>query len=179
LSAGRDISFLISIARELSRARPTCTLAIAGEGSALHDVKSSCSTERLTNVRFVGALPQADYHRLLARAATGLVVTSASVDSPSFPSKTLDYLAAAIPVLALVNERTDYGDLIAEQWRCGLTAPLGNVDAACQAIIRCLDDHRTKNEMGTRGRAVLERDLTSDHVAGIIVNSATVWRTGR
>jgi glycosyltransferase involved in cell wall biosynthesis len=168
LTAGRDISFLVSIASELARTRPTCKIVIAGSGTGLDAARRACTSENVANVEFLGALAQGDYHRLLTQASAGLVVTSATVDSPSLPSKTLDYLAARLPVLALVNEATDFGDLIEREWRCGVAAPVGDVGAACNAVVRCLDDHRSGNSMGRRGRTVLEHDLTSDHVARTI-----------
>jgi teichuronic acid biosynthesis glycosyltransferase TuaH len=122
------------------------TLRIIGPRSPRWDPPGFAHLISRTNVGWLGERPFADLPRLLAGASVGLVpYTHSAFNEGSFPLKTLEYLAAGLPVVAT--------DLPAIRW---LSAPDVHVadDAALFAkTARALLDASTGEVAQTRERA--------------------------
>ena len=122
------------------------TLRIIGPRSARWDPPGFADLLARANVEWLGERPFADLPRLLAGAGVGLVpYTHSAFNEASFPLKTLEYLAAGLPVVAT--------DLPAIRW---LDAPDVHVadDAALFAkTVRALLDATPDERDGTRERA--------------------------
>ena len=73
----------------------------------------------------MSAIPRADYLSLLGACDCGIVATQRDTGVPTFPSKTLDYFRAGIPVVASVESSTDFG-LFLEQRKAGVRIEAGD-----------------------------------------------------
>lgn len=66
------------------------------------------------NVFYLPGVPRDDYLAAVAACDVGLVATVPGVSSFSFPTKTIDYLRAGLPVVAAVEPGSDYLDILLE-----------------------------------------------------------------
>jgi len=66
--------------------------------------------------------PRKEYMRLLKDAGLEVVFTSGRVSLPAFPSKAVGYFRAAAPVVAYVEDATDFGSILDEEIRGGWSA---------------------------------------------------------
>lgn len=92
----KRVDVLIDAFVRLLRERPTARLFIAGEGPDQARLHGQVVTQRVDRVRFLGLLPKADVHRLLAGA--DLLVLPSRFEG--FPMVALEALAYGVPVVA-------------------------------------------------------------------------------
>lgn len=160
LTRDRGIETIYETGRLLRARFAGLTIAIAGSldwaGVSPTIPREEAAWQRDAGVRFLGLLPQREIPGLLARAAAGWVPFLPTPNNiRSTPNKLLEYMAAALPVVA-----SDFGYLraIVSGAGCGLLAC--PADAASQAaqIAWLLDHPHEARAMGERGRrAVLDR----------------------
>ncbi len=72
--------------------------------------------KHLTNIRFMDFMPQKDYLNLTKSVDLGLVSINEDYCVPTCPSKAVSYMAAGVPVFAMINPGSDYGQIIED---CG------------------------------------------------------------
>jgi glycosyltransferase involved in cell wall biosynthesis len=109
------------------------------------------------HVVLTGWLPREEALRRMADADVGVVTFPEHfVFRISSPTKTVEYMALGIPVVAGNNPD---GEELVQQSGAGLTAPR-DPDAFAAAVARILDDPALAREMGERGRTFIheERD---------------------
>lgn len=68
--------------------------------------------KQLDNIKFVDFMPQADYLNVVRSVDLGLVSINENYAVPTCPSKAVSYMSMGIPVLAMINPGSDYGDVI-------------------------------------------------------------------
>ena len=92
--------------------------------------------EARDNVLWRPAMSREAYLRLLGACDVGMVATVPGVSSFSFPSKTLDYLRAGLPVVAAVEPGSDFAALL-ERHGVGRSVAFGDASgflAAAEAL---------------------------------------------
>jgi glycosyltransferase involved in cell wall biosynthesis len=121
---GRGLDEVIAAAEICGRMGNEFCMVFAGQGP-LQSVIDAAALRDLIDVRVINKLPRTEYLKLLSACDVGIVCTL-RVAVPTFPSKSLDYLQVGLPILASVDQRTDFGDFI-ESNEIGLQAPAGDV----------------------------------------------------
>jgi glycosyltransferase involved in cell wall biosynthesis len=109
-------------------------------------------------VRFLGLIPQRDLPALLGRAAVGWIPFLATPNNiRSTPNKLLEYMAAALPVVA-----SDFGYMgaIIREAACGLLAAAADPHAHAEQIASLLERPDQARAMGERGRAAVLQHYT-------------------
>ena len=119
---------------EFAREYPKATLAIAGEGPQLDELRALVRKFGIENrVEFTGFLPQQELRALYARAHFFLhpSETAADGDQEGVPNSMLEAMASGLPVLATLHggipeavERGTSGWLVAERDYAGLAHAL-------------------------------------------------------
>lgn len=84
------------------------------------------------NVLWRPAMPREAYLELLGACDVGMVATVPGVSSFSFPSKTLDYLRAGLPVVAAVEPGSDFSALL-QRYGVGRSVAFGEVQGFFEA----------------------------------------------
>ncbi len=84
----------------------------------------------------------------------GLVSTTADTGVPTFPSKTIDYIRAGVPVVASVETTTDYRDFVRENG-FGVVVDAGDRAGLLAAIGSLVDDPARREMMIQAGRRTL------------------------
>lgn len=160
LTRDRGIETIYETGRLLKARFPALELAIAGTidwaGVSARIPRGEAAWRRDAGVHFLGQVPQRELPDLLQRAAVGWIPFLATPNNVrSTPNKLLEYMAAALPVVA-----SDFGFMrtIIGEARCGRLAPPGDAAAQADEIAWLLERPEEAHEMGERGRqAVFER----------------------
>lgn len=168
LNVGRGIDDILEVAELSHRRGVQCGFVFIGSGSAEEKIRSYMSTKR-GNVHLLDGIPRSSYLSFLSACDVGIVSTVRGVSVPTFPSKTLDYLHARLPILASVEECTDFGDFIAGNG-LGVSVPAGNSEAFVAAVEKFVGDGSKLDILGgEKLRQAIDRFYVGN-VASQIVN---------
>jgi glycosyltransferase involved in cell wall biosynthesis len=151
---GRGVEEMLAAADIARKARPEILFLFVGEGRLTPRIEQhiACGGD---NVMLKRRIPRDEYLSLLDACDAGLVATVKHVDSSSFPTKTIDYLRASLPIVAAVEEDSDYRAFL-DRWRIGVSTPAGDGPALYRALIGVLDDPQTKADFAQSARRCLE-----------------------
>lgn len=132
------IENLIYLAEQVQDYKDICFL-ILGKGSRLPVIQQMVAEKHLENVIFKPFLPQQDYLQLLAACDAGLIMLNEVHATPNFPSKTMSYFDLQIPVLAAIDQITDYGQFL-EETGTGLWSYSGDTKTFKNNLLRLYND---------------------------------------
>ncbi|MGX7893854.1 glycosyltransferase family 4 protein [Tsuneonella sp. HG222] len=103
---GRGIEQMLEAAAEAERAGSDLGFLFMGSGRLASLVEGEAA--KRSNVFYLPGVPREQYLEVVAACDVGLVATVPGVSSFSFPTKTIDYLRAGLPVVAAVEPGSDY-----------------------------------------------------------------------
>ena len=172
-----EMQDLTTVVRAMSLVKdlPGLELRIVGSGVAQSRVESQAESLGLTNVHFLGRVPQNEMTPLYAESDFQLVTL---IDLPIFrvtiPSKLQASLASGIPVITTVG-----GDVarMVDENSLGLFSPPGDAQALAAAIraAHAMTPH-DRRTMGERASEYYEKTMTPqlgiDRIEMILANAA-------
>lgn len=153
ITEGRGIEEIVAAARQALATVPELHFVLAGKGRLTHLVEEYIRSGG-TNLTLIPGLPRDAYLELAAACDIGLVVTVPIADIPTFPSKTLDYLQASLPIVAAVEDGTDYRDFV-EEHGFGIVVPAGDADALLNALKILVHSDDTRARFANAGAKAL------------------------
>jgi glycosyltransferase involved in cell wall biosynthesis len=106
------------------RASPLLFLFV-GDGRLAPVIQAHAGDAARGTVLWRPAMPREAYLELLGACDVGMIATVPGVSSFSFPSKTLDYLRAGLPVVAAVEPGSDFSALM-ERYSVGRSVAFGD-----------------------------------------------------
>jgi glycosyltransferase involved in cell wall biosynthesis len=168
LSPGRGLIELCHAAIDAHNQNSLIMLLVVGDGVLSSEVKS-ISQSYPDVIRYLGRVNRARYMQILTESDVGLVATVSGVVSPTFPSKCLDYMACELPILASVEEATDFGEII-ENNGMGISCLAGNHDALVNALIYFSVNPLKRKEMGKRCNSYLRANHSVESICASIYN---------
>ncbi len=138
-------------AAELSRQDSQIEYLLVGDGAARKSLQHQAVSRALSNVQFLPLQTQSAFINLLASADISVITQQRAVTDIVFPSKTLTFMAAGLPLIASVNSTSEVAKVIT-QTHAGLVVEPGNPAALLAAIelLRRRSDERLA--MGMRAR---------------------------
>ncbi len=123
------------------------------------------------NVLLLPPVGRDAYLHLLSACTVALVATVANTGVPTFPSKTIDYLRAGLPVVAAVEDSTDYSAFVEENG-FGIATSAGDIPAYVDAIATLMNDELRRAQMAAAGRTALARHFDPDVAAATMMELA-------
>ena len=93
---------------------------IVGRGLKKAELENMAKRDNLTNIVFLNYMPRNEYERLLRTADVGIITIDEKFPVPTCPSKVIGYMALQQPVVAMINEGSDYGEFYIDKPGCGL-----------------------------------------------------------
>jgi glycosyltransferase involved in cell wall biosynthesis len=156
ITEGRGIEEILANASLAQDAGSNLVFLFVGQGSLAPMVQNAINAGA-RNLILLGEVGRDDYLTLAASCDVGIIATVPNVDVPTFPSKTIDYLRAGLPVAASVEATTDYGEFV-EARGFGLAVAAGQPGQLLAAIAEILSDERRREAMIVAGRQTL-RDI--------------------
>ncbi|MEH6452562.1 MAG: glycosyltransferase family 4 protein [Psychromonas sp.] len=139
LVEGRGVEDVVTAAKMAQKNAKGVAFLIIGEGRLTHLITSAVS-RGISNIHYIPQVTRAEYFDLICACDIALVCTVQNVDVPTFPSKTIDYLRAGLPIIASVEKSTDYGEYIKSKG-LGVSVDAGNPQSMLSAIIEMIEDN--------------------------------------
>lgn len=137
MSKGRGIEDILVAAHRSAQSGFRYGFVFVGNGEQVPLIKSAIH-HGAENVHHLGGMSRSAYLSLLTACDVGIVCTVRDVSVPTFPSKTLDYINAGIPIIAAVEQATDFGKFIQEAG-IGLSIEAGETEQFLSAIAKILE----------------------------------------
>jgi glycosyltransferase involved in cell wall biosynthesis len=125
LVEGRGFDQMLAAADAALEAGSGLTFLFIGDGRLAAEIRQRSLVQ--TNVLYRPSVNRQEYLELLAACDVGMVATVPGVSSFSIPSKTIDYLRAALPVIAAVEHGSDFVEIL-HNYAVGASVPFGNAE---------------------------------------------------
>ncbi len=152
LSKGRGLDDIFAAARLATVHSPKILFLIIGRGPLENEVRAMA--KELTNVKVMSAIPRQDYLKLLSACDCGIVATQRNTGVPTFPSKTLDYFRASIPVVASVEDSTDFGSFL-EVHNAGVVVCAGDAEGLSEVVIKVFSNQMNVEKLRANGKQLI------------------------
>jgi glycosyltransferase involved in cell wall biosynthesis len=117
IGVGQEIENIITLA-EHYKSDENIVFLVVGKGIRKQLLVDKAKQLNLQNIVFVDFLPRNDYNNLLKSVDLGIISLDHRYTVPTCPSKVIGYMATKIPVIAMINKGSDYGQYYISH--CGL-----------------------------------------------------------
>lgn len=137
-------------------------LVFIGDGAKKAWLIENAKSLNLKNISFIDFLPRKEQQHFLNACDVSLVSLAPGMTGLGVPSKTYNILAAGKPIIAIVDEDSEIGMLVAEE-KVGWIVPPSNAEALARVILEasCSLDLA---EMGKRARDVAEKKYSLEAI---------------
>jgi colanic acid biosynthesis glycosyl transferase WcaI len=153
---------LVEAAEKLA-AIPDLLFLVIGGGSKEADLARLARQRRLANMQFLPTQPREFLPEMLAAADVFVLTSKPGVGRTSFPGRIYNFLLAARPVVASVDEGSDLAHVLRGGGAGIVTAP-GNVEDFCQALTTLYHDPALREHLGRSGAEFMARNYSSQGV---------------
>jgi glycosyltransferase involved in cell wall biosynthesis len=166
LARGRGVDDIIEAAKIAALLDPDLYFLIVGTGPLEQQYREAVLGA--SNIRVLNYIPRSDYQIFLTACDCGIVATQRNTGLPTFPSKTIDYFRAGIPVIASVEVTTDYGSML-ESRGAGIAVAAGNCQELAATISRVTSDNNLKDQLSANARILLKEYFSVSLIAKKII----------
>jgi colanic acid biosynthesis glycosyl transferase WcaI len=129
---------------------PDLLFLVIGGGSKQADLINLARERGLANMQFLPTQPPEILPEMLATADVLVMTSKPGVGRTSFPGRIYNFLLAARPVVASVDENSDLAQVLRKSGAGIVTAP-GNVEAFCGALSTLYHDATLRERLGRSG----------------------------
>jgi len=142
---------------------PDLLFLVIGGGSKQADLARLAHERRLANMRFLPTQPCELLPEMLATADVFVLTSKPGVGKTSFPGRIYNFLLAARPVVASVDENSDLAQVLRSGGAGIVTAP-GNVEDFCRALTTLYQDAALRERLGRSGAEFMARHYSPQAV---------------
>lgn len=135
-------------------------LILLGEGEEKEKLKN-LSRELEANVIFVDYVPQSKSKFIINKADLGLVSLTPNIHKYAYPSKFMAYLEQGIPVIGLIEEKSDLAKDIKRN-NVGFVLPLHDHSGLKELLINLKKDFSWKRKLKTNSLKAFEKEFSKD-----------------
>jgi len=172
LGKSQGVEFLIDMIQEYEKDNRMFYL-IVGSGTEYDFLYNQISKMNTMTAKILPAIPKNEFEDLIRACDVGLILLHKNSTVPNFPSRLLTYLAAKIPIIAVVDKATDMGDII-EAANCGIKAYNGDISSFKWALERLISSEEIRNIMGENGNKLFLEKYTTNKSYEIIMQHFNV-----
>lgn len=139
-------------------------LDILGEGAARKSLELQAGKRLGDRIFFHGYQPIENATQMIATADLSLVTLRPELYRIAYPSKTMSYLAAGSPILAIVEEKSALARMVRTE-NVGYVSPQGEVPAIASTIRQAYEDtESSRRAMRIRALKLAAREFTAEAV---------------
>lgn len=160
MGPAQGLDFVLEVAREL-KTHPELQFLLVGDGVQKQKLQDYAKTHHLDNVIFKPFISKNEYAQLLRACDIGLVSLSTMNKTPVVPGKLQGYMAAAVPILGILNKESDGHQLIVDSG-CGYTVAAGELSLAVDMFKEALADISAFKQRGARGFAYAQQHFSHE-----------------
>ncbi|MGH1288386.1 glycosyltransferase family 4 protein [Bacillus toyonensis] len=164
----QELDFLLELV-ECYKHREDIKFLIIGSGNRQESLKKMIVERELTNVILKDPVPSQEYDCLVRDCDIGLINLNRDFTIPNIPSKTLAYFEAEVPILASIDQNTDYGQVLNEA-RAGMWSITGDLESYKNNFEKLVCDKELRKSMGRNGRSYLIQNLGVNKAYKTIIN---------
>ncbi len=146
---------------------------IIAKGVEKDRLQHIANEKRLSNIHFMDYMPQADYLNLTKSVDLGLVSINENYRVPTCPSKAVSYMAAGVPVFAIINPSNDYGQMI-EDCGAGYWTVGSDKKRTIELFDKIYEDSGLRKKMSVAGRDFYEKHCTVEAAYSTIVEQMKI-----
>lgn len=168
ITDGRGIEQMLDAAMHAEKLNSDIIFLFVGNGRLVDLVKARAANSR--KIKHIPGLPRDEYLSLLSSCDVGLIATVQGVSSFSFPTKTIDYLRAGLPIVAAVESGSDYIKML-EQYRIGYAVPFNRPVEFSVAALQLVEDKDFRKDMRTRAKTCLDEIFHIRHTVAVILEA--------
>ena len=155
------------------RDNPEFYFLMFGGGTEKAILEQMILDNNLNNIKFYEYLSRDAFFEVLQIADIGLVSLSQDFTIPNIPSKSLAYFNAKKPILASIDNNTDFGTML-EQINAGVWAEAGNTDALKEKLLLLYNDADLRKLMGENGYAYMVKHMQTYQAYETILSEINV-----
>ncbi|MBV1923098.1 MAG: glycosyltransferase family 4 protein [Flavobacteriaceae bacterium] len=144
---------------------------IIGKGTEKDKLITLVKENHLNNVIIKDFLPRNEYIEMMQIADVGLVSLDENFTIPNMPSKALSYFNVNIPVVALLDENTDFGTWIEDEVKAGFWVSAKNPSLLKDKIELLIEDPEQCRIIGENGYNYFNANLNPSVAYKTIINS--------
>lgn len=160
MGPAQGLDFVLEVARELKN-HPELQFLLVGDGTQKQKLQEYAKEHGLDNVTFKSFISKAEYAQLLQVCDMGLVSLNATNKTPVVPGKLQGYMAAAVPVLGILNKESDGHQLIADS-ACGYSVVAGELSLAVDMFKEVLADIDAFKKRGAEGFSYAQQHFSHE-----------------
>lgn len=158
IGKGQHIENIVFLADHY-QTNPEIVFVIIGKGVEKERLETIAKGKALKNVIFINYMPQEDYLQFVGSADLGLITINEKYAVPTCPSKAIAYMSIGIPIFAMINPNSDYGQWI-EEAGAGYWTEGSDCDRATQLFDELYADGELRRQMSEAGRKYYEAHCT-------------------
>lgn len=148
---------------------------LIGNGTEKAELEYKSKSMGLKNVRFMNSIPREDYDDLMKICDVGFISLHPKLPIPNIPSKTLGYFGAKLPILAVTDSITDYGEYILERSHSGLWSREEDCEKLYENFDILYNDFDLRKQMGENGYKFFIDNFTTDKAYEEIRNACSEY----
>jgi len=146
---------------------------IIGKGVKKDELQQMAKEQKLNNMLFIDFMPRNEYLRFVKSADIGLISIHGNNAAPTCPSKVISYMSLKIPVLALINKNSDYGQVFLDNPKAGFWAVADDKKAVYKCLDKLYEDSELRKQMGENGYRFYCENLTTEKVYNEMIKQMT------
>ena len=158
LGKGQRIENIVYLAEHYID-KPDIVFLIIAKGVEKDRLLRMAEEKHLNNIRFMDFMPQADYLNLTKSVDLGLVSINENYRVPTCPSKAVSYMAAGVPVFAMINPGSDYGQII-EDCGAGYWTVGSDKKRTIELFDKLISDQSLRQQMSHKGLEFYKNNCT-------------------
>lgn len=162
----QGLDFLLDVIEEY-KTNKTVKFLLVGNGTEKTKIFNYIKEHNLKNAITRNYIPREEYETLLASCDIGLIFLDHRFTIPNFPSKTLSYFECSLPIMAAIDENTDYGQML-DKTESGFYSIHGNIKNFKKYFNRMLNDENLRIKMGKNGRKYFENECNVEKSVKIL-----------
>ena len=151
LGPAQSLDAVLDLAKRVADLRDIVFLLI-GDGTEKVRIRQRARDEGITNAQFEDFVDPFEYPALVKEFDVGLPCLKATYTTSMVPGKCMGFLAAGIPILALLNAGND-GFEILRVARCGYACRSDDLDEAERLVRKLIQERAQLSALGAAGRA--------------------------
>ena len=160
LGPSQGLYNIIDIAKKIEE-KDRIHFLFVGDGSEKERLEEKVNSENIKNVSFYPFVDKDIYPELLKSVDVGLVSLSSKNKTPVVPGKLLGYMAAELPILAVLNKESDGHDII-KKAGCGFSLIPEDKEGIINSILKLESDKELREKFGERGQTFAENNFSKE-----------------
>lgn len=137
---------------------------IIGKGVKKDSLVQQVHKLNLHNVIFMDFMPRNEYLSFVKNVDLGLISIHGNNAAPTCPSKIISYMSLKVPVLALINRNSDYGQVYIEKPNAGFWTVASDKESVYRLFDKLYSDKNLRKQMGEDGYKFYCENLTTEKV---------------